>query len=63
MIAGERLFPNTMRTGTWRSMWVDETLRKRRNHREYHQLVQELHLDDGQFKAYFRMSRGQTSIT
>ncbi len=36
-----------------------ETLRKRRNRGEYHHLVQELRLDDGWFKAYFRMSRGK----
>ncbi len=49
------LFPNC----TLDTVWVRETLRKRRNHREYHQLVQELRLDDGRFKAYFWMSQGQ----
>lgn len=39
-----------------------ETLRQSRNHREYHQLVQELYLDDGWFKAYFRMSWGQSRV-
>ncbi len=59
LIEGERLFPNsTLDTGKQRSKWVHESLRKRR-HGEDHQLVQELRLDDGRFKAYFRMSRGQ----
>lgn len=34
-------------------MEAHETLRKWTDHREYHQLVQQLHLGDGDFKAYF----------
>lgn len=55
---GERC-PNTQKTGKQRSVWVHETLRKRRHRREYHHLIQELRLDDGRFMAYFKMSRGQ----
>ncbi len=41
---GERPVPNrVLDTGRRRSVWVHETLRKRRNHGEY----QELHLDVG----------------
>lgn len=36
----------------------EKTLRKRRHCGEYHQLVQELRLDDGRLKAYFRTSQG-----
>lgn len=52
---GERLFPNNMlSTGKpGRSVLVHDTLRKRKNWGEYHQLVQELRLDDGRFKTYF----------
>ncbi len=55
------LFPNsTLDTGKQRSVWVAYMIpSERREIREYHQLVQELWLDDGWFKAYFRMSQGQ----
>ncbi|KAL2099402.1 hypothetical protein ACEWY4_005882 [Coilia grayii] len=39
------------------SVWVHDILKERKRHGEYHHLVQELRLDDGRFKAYFRMSR------
>ncbi|KAL2089296.1 hypothetical protein ACEWY4_013984 [Coilia grayii] len=40
-----------------RYIWVHNILKERKRHGEYHHLVQELRLNDGRFKAYFRMSR------
>ncbi|KAJ8346597.1 hypothetical protein SKAU_G00279980 [Synaphobranchus kaupii] len=42
-----------------RSVWVHDINRGRRQFGEYHRLVQELHLDDAWFKAYFRLNRQQ----
>nr|XP_055025796.1 uncharacterized protein LOC129412676 [Misgurnus anguillicaudatus] len=55
LFEGERC-TNRLETGKRKSVWVHETLRKRRDFGEYHHLVQELRLDDVRFKAYFRMS-------
>uniref|UniRef100_A0A673IN56 Zgc:194221 n=1 Tax=Sinocyclocheilus rhinocerous TaxID=307959 RepID=A0A673IN56_9TELE len=42
-----------------RSVWVHPILQKRKNHGEFHQLIQELRLDNGRFKAYFRVDKDQ----
>ncbi len=34
-------------------------LQKRKNHGEFHQLIQELRLDYGRFNAYFRVDKDQ----
>lgn len=39
-------------TENQRFIWVHETVRKKRNHGEYHHLVQVLCLDENQRKAY-----------
>ncbi|MDF4985910.1 hypothetical protein P3581_23460, partial [Vibrio parahaemolyticus] len=54
LVEGERLSADKQR-----SVWVHETLKKRLDHGEYHQLVQELLLHEGCFQAYFRMTQGQ----
>lgn len=40
-----------------RQYWVHPILLARRQHGEYHRLVQELRLDDARFQEYFRLSR------
>uniref|UniRef100_A0A671S3X4 Zgc:194221 n=1 Tax=Sinocyclocheilus anshuiensis TaxID=1608454 RepID=A0A671S3X4_9TELE len=40
-------------------VWVHPILQKRKNHGEFHQLIQELRLDNGRFKAYFRVDKDQ----
>ena len=45
LVEGERLSADKQR-----SVWVHETLKKRLDHGEYHQLVQELLLHHGRFK-------------
>ncbi|KAK5618527.1 hypothetical protein CRENBAI_016847 [Crenichthys baileyi] len=42
-----------------RRPWVHQILQGREQFREYHHLFQELRLDDGRFKRYFRLSRTQ----
>ncbi|XP_056090774.1 uncharacterized protein LOC130070418 [Rhinichthys klamathensis goyatoka] len=42
-----------------RSVWVHPILQKRKNHGEFHHLIQELRLDNGRFKAYFRVDKDQ----
>ncbi len=42
-----------------RSVWVHPILQKRKNHGEFHQLIQELRLDNGRFKAYFKVDKDQ----
>ncbi|MDF4345950.1 hypothetical protein P3386_24230, partial [Vibrio parahaemolyticus] len=54
LVEGERLSADKQR-----SVWVHETLKKRLDHGEYRQLVQELLLHDGHFQTYFRMTQGQ----
>ena len=44
LVEGERLSADKQR-----SVWVHETLKKRLDHGEYHQLVQELLLHDGEY--------------
>ncbi|MEQ2300868.1 hypothetical protein AMECASPLE_030230 [Ameca splendens] len=39
--------------------WVHEILQGREQFGDYLHLLQELHLDDGRFKRYFRLSRTQ----
>ena len=38
-----------------RSIWVHETIRARRQHGEYHRLVQELRLDEVRFQQYQKL--------
>lgn len=57
---GERLLSQYIRPGDGVLLWVEETLRKKRDHRDYHRLVQELCLDDAGFRAYLNMSEGQS---
>ena len=45
-----------------RSIWVHETIRARRQHGEYHRLVQELRLDEVRFQQYFRLDRTQFEV-
>uniref|UniRef100_A0A3B3T7M1 DDE Tnp4 domain-containing protein n=1 Tax=Paramormyrops kingsleyae TaxID=1676925 RepID=A0A3B3T7M1_9TELE len=40
-----------------RIVWVHPILQKRKKHGEFHQLIQELRLDNGRFKAYFRLDK------
>ena len=42
-----------------RRLWVHDILRRRPQLGEFHHLLQELHLDDGRFQRYFRLSRAQ----
>ncbi len=42
-----------------RRVWVHQILQKRTQLGEFHQLLQELRLDDGHFQLYFRLSRSQ----
>ncbi len=42
-----------------RRVWVHKILQKRTQLGEFHQLLQELCLDDGRFQRYFRLSRSQ----
>ncbi|XP_073714916.1 uncharacterized protein [Misgurnus anguillicaudatus] len=42
-----------------RRVWVHQILQRRNQLGEFHQLLQELRLDDGRFQRYFRLSRAQ----
>ncbi|CAM4571098.1 unnamed protein product [Leuciscus chuanchicus] len=42
-----------------RRIWAHQTLRRRTQFGEFHNLLQELRLDDGRFQRYFRLSRAQ----
>ena len=39
-----------------RRVWVHEIMRRRSELGEFHHLLQELRLDDGRFKRYFRLT-------
>ena len=39
-----------------RRVWVNDILRRRSQPGEFHHLLQELRLDDGQFQRYFRLT-------
>ncbi|XP_058628314.1 uncharacterized protein zgc:194221 [Onychostoma macrolepis] len=43
----------------WRRVWVHQILQRHTQLGEFHQLLQELRLDDGRFQRYFRLSRSQ----
>ncbi|KAL1277114.1 hypothetical protein QQF64_023787 [Cirrhinus molitorella] len=42
-----------------RRFWVHQILQRRTQLGQFHRLLQELHLDDGRFQRYFRLSRSQ----
>ncbi|KAL0152210.1 hypothetical protein M9458_051933, partial [Cirrhinus mrigala] len=42
-----------------RHVWVHQILQRCTQLGEFHQLLQELRLDDGRFQRYFRLSRCQ----
>ncbi|XP_067270790.1 uncharacterized protein [Pseudorasbora parva] len=47
------------RTLVRRRVWVHQILQRRTQLGKFHQLLQELRLDDGRFQRYFRLSRSQ----
>ncbi|KAL1268775.1 hypothetical protein QQF64_034138 [Cirrhinus molitorella] len=42
-----------------RHFWVHQILQRRTQLGQFHRLLQDLHLDNGRFQRYFRLSRSQ----